>query len=105
MYEKYNVNSFYLLNEAVGVAYANGKKTAVIVDSGNVTHITPIYEGYCLPHAIQRLKLGGKDLNQYLHNLLAERGYTLFILTHSEREIINDIKQKYCYVAQDYKKK
>ena len=39
-------------------------------------------------------------MNGYMSNLLRERGYSL--TTSSELEIVRDIKEKLCYVAEDF---
>jgi actin-related protein len=102
MFETFNVPKLYISIQAVLSLYASGRTTGLVVDSGDgVTHTVPIYEGYALPHAVQRLDLAGRDLTQWMMKLLTERGEFRPVTT-AEREITRDIKEKLSYVALDY---
>lgn len=60
MFEKYNIPAFFLCKNAVLSAFANGRSTGLVLDSG-ATHSTaiPVYDGYVLQQAIVKSPLAG----------------------------------------------
>ena len=100
MFEKFQVRSLYVAIEELLSLYASGRTTGVVVASGySTTRVIPIFESYSLPHAIKRIQIGGRDSTEYLTKLLNER----YCLTSaSEIEIVNDLKEKMCKVAQQH---
>ena len=71
--------------------YSYGQVTGTIVEIGDgVTHTIPIFDGFCMPHAVNRVDNAGRDLTTYLQKLLMEEGVNLS--SSAEFQIVRDLK-------------
>ena len=67
MFEVFNVPCLYASTQTMLALYSNGRTSGIVCDAGDgVTHTVPIFEGYSIPHAIQRMNLGGKDITLFM---------------------------------------
>ena len=68
----------------------------MVLESGEgLTSCVPIVDGYVLQHSVQRLDLGGRDVNDQLMDLLKNK--VVFSTTFA-REFVRDIKEQCCFV-------
>lgn len=101
MFERFNVEASYVALQGVLSLYSSGRTTGIVLDIGDgVSHTIPVFDGYCIPYAVNRYDLAGRDVTDYLRRLLEEKGHKF--TTTSEKEVVRDIKEKLCYVADDF---
>lgn len=71
MFEKYNVPAFFLVKNAVLAAFANGRATGIVIDSGAThTSAVPVQDGFVLTQAIVKSPLGGDYISMQCKNFL-----------------------------------
>lgn len=100
-FETFGVPSLCLMTQSVLTLYSSGRTTGLVMDSGDsVTHTVPIYEGYMIPHAVNRLNLGGRDVTNYLQRILTEQG--LYFNSSAEHHMVGKLKESLCFVSQDF---
>ncbi|XP_051896726.1 actin-like [Pristis pectinata] len=100
LFEGFGVPAMYVAHQPLLSLYSTGRTTGLIVESGlGVSYTAPVHSGYTLPHATFRLDLAGGGLTEYMAKLLAECGNPF---SPEERQVVRDIKERCCYVAQDY---
>jgi len=67
MFETFEVQNVYVAIQAVMSLYSAGRTTGLVVDSGDgVSHTVPVFEGFSLPHAVERMEVAGRVLSGYL---------------------------------------
>ncbi|XP_019254293.1 PREDICTED: actin-like isoform X3 [Nicotiana attenuata] len=106
MFEEFNVPGFQpcVAIQSVLSLFVSGRTTGIVLNSGtSVSHSVPIYEGHALPHAILRLCLGGRDLTNYLKDIVMnlKEGCYLSRIAFA-LEIIRHMKERIAYVALDF---
>jgi len=103
MFETFQVRNCYVAIQAVMSLYAAGRTTGLVVDSGDgVTHTVPVFEGFPISHAINKMEIAGRVLTNHLQKLLLDTGVSM--TSSAELEIVKDIKEKHAFIAQDYAK-
>jgi actin-related protein len=101
MFETFQVKNVYVALQAVMSLYAAGRTTGLVADAGDgVSHTIPVFEGFSIPHAVEKMEIAGRVLTDWMQKLLLGTGESL--TSSAELEIVRDIKEKLCYVAQNY---
>ena len=101
MFEQFHVKNTYVALQAVMSLYAAGRTTGLVCDAGDgVSHTIPVFEGYCIPHAIEKMEIAGRVITDWMQKLLLGCGESF--TSSAELEIVKDIKEKTAYVAQNY---
>lgn len=109
MFETFNVPGLYIAVQAVLALCAsiltkgglNGNKvTGTVIDSGDgVTHVIPVVEGYVIGSCIKHIPLAGRDVTNYVVQMLRNRGEKM--APEDALNIARIVKEKYCYVCPD----
>jgi len=111
MFETFNVPALYIAVQAVLALCASlltkqdksGRQAAVtgtVIDSGDgVTHVIPVYEGYVIGSCIKHIPLAGRDVTNFMIQILRDRGEGL--PPGDAIPIAKKIKEAYCYVCPD----
>ncbi|XP_054162103.1 actin-like protein 6A isoform X1 [Oppia nitens] len=73
MFEKYGIPAFFLVKNAVLAAFANGRATGIVLDSGSSqTSAVPVHDGYVIQQAIVKSPLGGDFITMQCKNYFEE---------------------------------
>lgn len=71
VFEKYNVPAFFMVKNAVAAAFAHGRCTGLVIDSGaSHTSVVPIYNGFTLHRSYIKSCVGGDYLRYECRKLL-----------------------------------
>lgn len=108
MFESFNVPGLYIAVQAVLALAASwtsrqvGERTltGTVIDSGDgVTHVIPVAEGYVIGSSIKHIPIAGRDITQFVQQLLREREPQ--IPPEMSLEVAKRVKEMYSYVCPD----
>ncbi len=101
LFEQFEFQRAYIAIQAVMSLYANGRSTGLVVDSGDgVSHTVPVFEGFSIDSAIEKMEIAGRAITQWAARCLQADGHNF--TSSAEMEIVKDIKEQLCYVAANY---
>lgn len=92
---------------ALAASWSSGKVTdrtltGTVIDSGDgVTHVIPCAEGYVIGSAIKHIPIAGRDISQFVLNLMRERGEMTVVPPEDQLKVAARVKENYSYVCQD----
>eukprot|EP00698_Gefionella_okellyi_P019903 TRINITY_DN6173_c0_g2_i1.p1 TRINITY_DN6173_c0_g2~~TRINITY_DN6173_c0_g2_i1.p1 ORF type:complete len:420 (-),score=69.08 TRINITY_DN6173_c0_g2_i1:30-1289(-) len=111
MFETFNCAGLYIAVQATLSLFASWTArtqdqrtlTGTVIDSGDgVTHVIPVVDGYIVGSGIKHIPLAGRDITQFIQQLLREREPG--IPSTDSLETAKAIKEKYSYVCPDIAK-
>ena len=109
-FESFNIKGLYIAVQAVlalASSWTSNKTTdrsltGTVVDSGDgVTHVIPVAEGYVIGSAIKHIPIAGRDITQFVLNLMRERGEMATVPPEDQLKVASKVKETYSYVCQD----
>ncbi|KAG5339287.1 Arp2/3 complex subunit, actin nucleation center [Termitomyces sp. Mn162] len=109
-FESFNIKGLYIAVQAVLALAASWTSnratdrtlTGTVIDSGDgVTHVIPCAEGYVIGSAIKHIPIAGRDISQFVLNLMRERGEMLNVPPEDHLRVAGRVKENYSYVCQD----
>ncbi|KAG6850255.1 hypothetical protein H0H93_015807 [Arthromyces matolae] len=109
-FESFNIKGLYIAVQAVlalAASWSSNKVTdrtltGTVIDSGDgVTHVIPCAEGYVIGSAIKHIPIAGRDISQFVLNLMRERGEMANVPPEDQLRVAGKVKENYSYVCQD----
>lgn len=75
--ENMSVPAIFFGSQPILSLFASNDKSGIILESGEgITQCSVVYEGYSIPHSYVRYDFGGRNVTEYLQNLLRRAGHS-----------------------------
>ena len=81
-----------------------GIETGIMLDIGEKnTYPTPLLQGRISKNNVQQIDIGGKNITDYLFQLLQGRGYFFDPFNYYDIDIVRKLKEDHCFVSSNIK--
>ncbi|KAJ8046902.1 actin [Holothuria leucospilota] len=100
VFESFHVEGIYIQEQALMSLYSYKATSGIVVNIGEKLDVVPIVDGFVVEKGVCRLPFGGRQITETLTRLLTESGHRYF--SETETIISRYLKEKACFVAQDY---
>ncbi|ODM98158.1 Actin, muscle [Orchesella cincta] len=98
LFESLNFNAISIATAPILPMYAAGRTTGIVVDVGDgITQVVPVWGGYPITQAMERIDFGGRDITQFFSREQLNRQNQK--LPH---EVFKLLKEKTCHIVLDY---
>lgn len=99
MFERFKVKSLVIFNTAALSLFSTGRTRGLVVESGEgLTQAVPVFEGYAIPHAINKMEVAGWDITQEVQGMM-EKDCPEY---SQNPQTMRQLKEKVCSVALDF---
>jgi len=100
MFERFKMKSLAIFNTAVLSLFSTGRTRGLVVESGEgLTQAVPVFEGYAIPHAINRISLAGADITAKVQTKMETAAVGAEYATNPQ--VMEALKERVCAVALD----
>ena len=94
LFEKFCVPSLVFASQPSLSLFSYSTISGIVLESGDaVSQVCAVSDGYAIPSSFMRSNFGGKDVNDYLLQLLKMKGVEF--TSETEKLILHEIKRKY----------
>ncbi len=102
LFDKFKVPALAILHPEILALLATGRTTGIVVDIGyHMSSVIPIYSGFPLSHAYNKMDIGEKDINPIFWRYFRKRGSDLFKDKNRDlnKSLFEQIKREYSQVS------
>lgn len=101
MFEQFNIPALYIGDRSVMSLLATAHTSGIVLHcGGDVTQSMAVYDGNALLNTAINVNVTGNDIDRFFAKKMEAQGFKFKTLT--ERSIMQDLKEKLCYVAKDF---